>query len=76
MPLTVKKLDFSPGLVFILIFALALTSCGKIGDPLPPGAVDKLTISDLTAQAEKRKDSLSCCSENLNMAETVIQEKD
>jgi hypothetical protein len=74
MPLSVKQ----PIIVSIipLIFLLALSSCGKIGDPIPPGIVIPQTSTDQSAREKKQGDCSNYCSDESNMAEKYLQEKD
>lgn len=54
MPLNVKQPMLCHVIVIPLLLALALSSCGKIGDPIPPDIFFPQSITDLTAQVEKR----------------------
>lgn len=53
MPPSFKQLILCH-VVVTLLFVISLSSCGKIGDPIPPDIVFPQAITDLTAQTEKR----------------------
>jgi len=74
MPLSVKQRML--GLIIPLIITLALSNCGKIGDPIPPGIVIPQTITDQSAQEKTQGDCSYYCSDDSNMAEKYLQEKD
>ncbi len=76
MSLCVKQLILFDVIVITSLFTLTLSSCGKIGDPIPPDIVFPQAITDRTARVEKKNDCLDYCSEKSNMAETYFEEKE
>ena len=75
MPLSSKRRKLCHGIVIQLLFTIALSGCGKIGDPIPPDLVFPLAITDLTAQV-KKSDCLNYYSKKSNMAGVYFGEKD
>jgi hypothetical protein len=76
MPPSVKQPLLCYIMIFPLLCALALSSCGKIGDPIPPDIVFPQAITDRTAQVEKKNDCLNYCSEKSKTVESNFQEKE
>jgi hypothetical protein len=74
MPPRVKQLLLA--LIMSVVFMVTLSSCGKIGDPIPPGIVIPQTVTDQSARGEKQGDCSNYCSDESNVAEKYLQEKD
>lgn len=76
MPLSVKQQTLYYIIVIPLLFTIALSSCGKIGDPIPPDIVFPQAITNRAAIKEKKSNCLNFCGEISNMAEPGFQVKD
>jgi predicted small lipoprotein YifL len=71
MPQSVKHI-----LIISLFFTISLSSCGKIGDPIPPAIVNPPTSKDVTVKVEQKSDCLDYCSDESNMPGKNFQTKD
>jgi hypothetical protein len=74
MPSRVKQLLSVLGTS--IVFLIALSSCGKIGDPVPPGLIIPQPITDRRPALEKKNDCSNYCSDESNTIEKNLQEKD
>jgi len=73
MPLNVKELLSFHAIVIPVLFTLAFSSCGKIGDPLPSDIFKPQAMRTVKAQAEQKSNSENIKSK---VAEINFQEKD
>jgi predicted small lipoprotein YifL len=76
MPPSVKHLILCSVPVISLLFTISLSSCGKIGDPIPPAIVNSPAKTDMTLRVEQKSDYLDYCRDESNMPEKSFQEKD
>jgi hypothetical protein len=74
MPHRVKQ--WMSVLIIPLLFVPALSSCGKIGDPIPPGIVIPQTITNQSAREEKPGDCANYCNDESTVAKKFLQEKE
>jgi hypothetical protein len=76
MPQTVKHLILCPTFFILLFFMIPLSSCGKIGDPIPPAIVNSPASRDVTLKVEQKSDCSDYCSDESNVPEKNFQIKD
>ncbi len=76
MPPSVKHLILCSVPVISLFFTISLSSCGKIGDPIPPAIVNSPAKTDMTLRVEQKSDCLDYFRDESNMPEMSFQEKD
>jgi predicted small lipoprotein YifL len=76
MPPSVKHLILCSVLVISLFFTISLSSCGKIGDPIPPAIVNSPAKTDVTVKVDQKSDCLDHCSDESNVPEKNFQTKD
>jgi hypothetical protein len=76
MPQAVKHLILCPTFFILLIIMIPLSSCGKIGDPIPPAIVNSSASNDVTEKVKQKSDCLDYCSDESNVPEKNFQIKD